>query len=193
MWTSLQCRLWKSKIASDCTKGRSWIRLPTASQCTLWWAYECGLGEPSGGHPCRPSLDTLGRLPTVPWSSGITALQHLLSTFVGFLFYKSFNLRCSDTHPLSSYNGHFSPCSMLIFLISIFFLFFLDSFSLIVTYFNDFLISPPPFPSSIFFLYSHSFPSLYFPFSSGSGTYWRGQSIPYECLNEQIPTPAKQY
>lgn len=88
----------------------------------------------------------LGRLSIVPWSSGMTALQCLLSIFVGFSFCKSFNLWCSDTHPLSSYNGHFSPCSMLIFLL-FFFLFFFDSFSRIVTYFCDF---PTPFPSSLF-------------------------------------------
>lgn len=98
------------------------------------------------GTPMQTCPGDLGRLSIVPWSSGMTALQCLLSIFVGFSFCKSFNLWCSDTHPLSSYNGHFSPCSMLIFLL-FFFLFFFDSFSRIVTYFCDF---PTPFPSSLF-------------------------------------------
>lgn len=165
--TSLCCKLWKCKIASDSSRGRS---SGPINPLNLWQAHCGGDVNVAGMSPLRdthvvlPWPPTLWRLPVDPWrhSSGMTVLLCFLIILMGSLFCRSSNLGCFDAYSLSSYTSQvlFLSSFVLIFLLSIFFLSFLASPLTpppCCDFFLQFLYLFPPFLSSLFSL--HSFPS----------------------------------
>lgn len=150
MWTSLQYRLWKSKITSDCTKGRS-----SGSICPLNHTADCG-GDVNVAQ-VSPQGDTHAHLPWTPGEVAYCPLELWNNSpsvsFMGYfcgVFFAKVSICGALIHILFLHTMDISllvPCSFSSF---IFF-----SFSLLAVFSSWWLLwfsyLPPPFPSSLFY------------------------------------------